>query len=613
MKKRLALLLVVCLMISLVTACTPSTTPAPSGDDKTPETEKPEPDPAKEPDTKPEAGAFPEGKIDGIMDVCISSEPETIDPALNTSVDGAVMLQHSFEGLIKWVDDGEGNAVLAPGQAESWDVSEDQLTWTFHLRDGLKWSDGQPVTAEDFVYGWQRLVNPMTAADYEYMLDMVEGYADKVADADSLDAKVEAETKDLDPEDDAEEIDQIREKILAEVKDKQYLNIKAVDDKTFEVKLAALTPYFEEICAFPAAFPVRKDIVEGNDQWTMEKDTFISNGPYQMTEWVHNSYITFEKNPEYYDADKMTAETIKFHLKDDQNAIFAGYRSNELDFIQGVPQDEIGALLESGELVVWPQVGTYFVCFQTQEEPFDNPLVRKAFALAIDRNFIVETITQGGQIPASGFVPAGINDAAGAGSDDFRTVGGDYYPMSADDYAANCEEARKLLAEAGYPDGQGFPVVTYLYNTSQGHQAIGEALQNMWQTELGVQVTLENQDWAVFLVERKAGNFSIARHGWIADYNDPMTFLDMWMTGGGNNDAQYVNPKYDELIKKAKASSDPAERMKLMHEAEDIAVGEDFIVAPIYFYTSSHMMKPNIEGLYYTPLGYHFFGMTTGY
>lgn len=155
--------------------------------------------------------------------------------------------------------------------------------------------------------------------------------------------------------------------------------------------------------------------------------------------------------------------------------------------------------------------------------------------------------------------------------------------------------------------------MTYLYNTSQGHQAIGEALQNMWQTELGVQVTLENQDWAVFLVERKEGNFSIARHGWIADYNDPMTFLDMWMTGGGNNDAQWSNAEYDDLIKGAKASSDAAERMQMMHDAEDIAVGDEAIVAPIYFYTSKHMIKPNIEGLYYTPLGYHFFGTTTGF
>lgn len=577
MKKRLALLLVVVMLMSLVAACQAKTETPPATEGQTP-TEQPAEDPAEEPTDEPaepaepaEPGTFPEGKIDGILDVCISSEPSTIDPALNSAVDGAVMLQHSFEGLVKWVDDGNGNAILAPGQAESWDVSEDGLTWTFHLRDGIKWSDGKPVVAADFEYAWRRLVNPETGADYEYMLDMVAGYADN------------------------------------------DLQIKAVDEKTFEVTLSALTPYFEEICAFPATFPVRQDIVEGNDMWTMEKETFIGNGPYQMTEWVHNSVITFEKNPEYYDADKMTAPVIKFHLKDDQNAILAGYRSNELDFIQGVPQDELAALLGSGELVVTPYVGTYFVAFQTEVDPFDDPLVRKAFTLAIDRNFIVETITQSGQIPASGFVPAGVYDAKGADGDDFRTVGGDYYKMAAEDYQANCDEARELLAEAGYPNGEGFPVVTYLYNTSQGHQAIGEALQNMWLTELGVQVELENQDWSVFLVERKEGNFSIARHGWIADYNDPMTFLDMWMTGGGNNDAQYSNPKYDELIQAAKASSDQEERMKLMHEAEAIAIGEDFIVAPIYFYTNSHMMKPNVQGMYYTPLGYHFFGMTTGY
>ena len=510
------------------------------------------------------------GREDGVFDVNIASEPQSIDPALNSAVDGAIMISHLFESLIRWDDDGNGNAVLKPGIAESWDVSDDGLTWTFHLRDA-KWSDGKPVVAEDFVYAWNRLVNPDTGADYEYMLDMVKGYEEK------------------------------------------KLEISAPDEKTFVVNLNVKCPYFEEICAFPAVMPVRKDAVEGTENWTNSPDSLISNGPYVLKEWKHNQVIEMEKNPEYYDADSVKAEKLAFHLQDDQNAIYASYRSGDLDFINSVPQEEVQKLLDTKELKVLPQVGTYYVVFNTEKEPFNDARVRKAFSLVIDRDFIVRQVTGQGQEPASGYVPSGVYDVDGAEGDDFRTVGGDYYSIKVDDYEKNVKEAKKLMEEAGYKDGEGFPQVEYLYNTSEGHKAIAEALQNMWQEKLGVQVTLQNQDWNVFLTERKQGNFNIARSGWIADYNDPMSFIDMWMTGGGNNDAQYKNPKYDELVKAAKATSDQAERMENMHKAEDILVGEDAVVAPIYFYTNSHMMKPNIEGLYYTPLGYYFFKGLTGF
>ena len=510
------------------------------------------------------------GREDGVFDVNIASEPQSIDPALNSAVDGAIMISHLFESLIRWDDDGNGNAVLKPGIAESWDVSDDGLTWTFHLRDA-KWSDGKPVVAEDFVYAWNRLVNPDTGADYEYMLDMVKGYEEK------------------------------------------KLEISAPDEKTFVVNLNVKCPYFEEICAFPAVMPVRKDAVEGTENWTNSPDSLISNGPYVLKEWKHNQVIEMEKNPEYYDSDSVKAEKLAFHLQDDQNAIYASYRSGDLDFINSVPQEEVQKLLDTKELKVLPQVGTYYVVFNTEKEPFNDARVRKAFSLVIDRDFIVRQVTGQGQEPASGYVPSGVYDVDGAEGDDFRTVGGDYYSIKVDDYEKNVEEAKKLMEEAGYKDGEGFPQVEYLYNTSEGHKAIAEALQNMWQEKLGVQVTLQNQDWNVFLTERKQGNFNIARSGWIADYNDPMSFIDMWMTGGGNNDAQYKNPKYDDLVKAAKATSDQAERMENMHKAEDILVGEDAVVAPIYFYTNSHMMKPNIDGLYYTPLGYYFFKGLTGF
>ncbi|MCI5697516.1 MAG: peptide ABC transporter substrate-binding protein [Clostridiales bacterium] len=510
---------------------------------------------------------------DGVMDVSIASEPDSIDPALSTSLDGGTMNLHTFEGLVKWADDGKGHAKLVPGMAESWDVSDDQLEWTFHLRKGLKWSDGSPLTAKDFVYAWNRLVKPETGADYEYMLDMVSGY---------------------DSED-------------------KVLDIEAPDDQTFKVKLAKLTPYFEEICAFPATSPVKQEIIEKNgDKWTNSPDTYVSNGPFKMTERKRNSKIVMEPNENYYDKDKVKTKKLVFHLMDDTNAMYAAFKSGELDFINQVPPDEVKALLKDKTLKVDPQIGTYFVCFNNKKAPFDNPKVREAFSLVIDRNFIVSEVAGTGEIPAGAYVPKGINDAKGVNGDDFRKVGGDYYSVDKKDYDANCEKAKNLMAEAGYPDGQGFPSVDYLYNTDANHKAIAEALQNMWQEKLGVTVNLQNQEWNVFLNDRKQGNYLIARHGWVGDYNDPMTFLDMFITGGGNNDAKYENPAYDALIQTAKAEKDPEKRMKTLHDAEKMLVADDNVVAPLYFYTSKRMIQDGEKGLYYTPLGYYFFGNMTG-
>ena len=513
------------------------------------------------------------------LNLCIASEPQTIDPALNSAVDGAIMCNHMFEGLAKWVNDGEGNAVTAPGQAESWEKAENEdgtVTYTVKLRDGIKWSDGQAVTAGDFVYAWQRLANPETAADYCYMIDMVKGY-DAVADGSA---------------------------------DPSTLGITAVDDQTLQIDLTYDCPYFEEIMAFPATFPVRQDMVESSDNWTFDPSTYIGHGPYKMTEWSHNAYISMEKNENYYDYENLGPDTIKFTLLDDNNAMLKGYNNGELDFIENLPVDEIPTYLASGELEIGDYLGTYYVCFQTQKAPFDDPRVRKAFSLAIDRTYIVNQVTQSGQVEAGGFVPSGVYDADGADGDDFRTVGGDYYKPTDADYEANCDEARQLLADAGYPNGEGFPVVEYLYNTSDAHKAVAEALQFMWEEELGVKVTLNNQEWAAFLQTRKDGDYSIARNGWIADYNDPISFLDMWMTGGGNNDAQYANDDYDALIKQAKTTTDNAERMDLLHQAEDKLIGEDSVLAPLYFYTQKYMLADGIEGMYYCPLGYFFFGYT---
>ena len=548
------------------------------------------------------------------MSVCIASEPQTIDPALNSAVDGAIMTQHVFEGLMKWSDSGEAVegaqganlAELVPGQAETYDkvVNDDgTVTYTFHLRDGIKWSDGQPVTAGDFVYAWQRLATPATAADYCYMIDMVKGYdlVNTGTPTGQFETKVNADTG---------EEEQVE---IMDHADPTTLGVSAPDDKTFVVELTYDCPYFLEVCAFPATLPVREDIVSANpDGWTHDVSTYIGNGAYKMTDWQHNARIVMEKNTEYYgySADK-GPDTLTFMLMDDANAMLSAFNSGELDFTEDVPVDEIPTLLNDGKLNIVPYIGTYYVCYNVTAAPFDDWRVRKAFTLAIDSQYIVDNVTQTGQVPATGFVPSGVGDVTG--DPDFRAVGGDYWtaPTTSEQYEKNCEEARQLLADAGYPNGEGFPTVTYLYNTSDNHKAIGEALQSQWQTALGVTVKLENQDWSVFLETRKQGQYQIARNAWIADYNDPISFLDMWLTGGGNNDAQYSSADYDAAIAEAKASSDAQVRMDAMHRAEDIIIGQDWALGPIYFYTQKYMLNSDINGMYYTPLGYFFFDNCT--
>lgn len=585
MKKTLSLLLSLVFVVSLLAGCgNPGTAPATPTPDANPETSG-----------TPAPEGTPAPSADGPFEITlnIASEPQSIDPALNSAVDGAIMLGHMFEGLMKWKDSGvetpgsDGtctNAELTEGQAESYEkvVNDDgTVTYTFKIRSDARWSDGKPVTAGDFVYSWQRLVTPETAADYNYMIDSVVNANEIMAG-------------DMDPTE---------------------LAVSAPDDSTFVVTLTSDLPYFLEVCAFPATFPVRQDVTtkeDGtpNDQWTFDVASYLSNGPYKLTAWNHNSEIVMEPNEQYYDVANLGPDKITFKLMDDQNAMLSGFNSGELDFIEDVPQAELPDLIASGDLKIVDYIGTYYVCYQTQKAPFDDPRVRQAFTLAVDRTFIVDKVTQAGQVPANGFVPAGVYDAAGSTGDDFRTVGGAYYSIEGDadySYEANCEKARELLAEAGYPNGENFPVVEYLYNTSDAHKAVAEALQNMWETELGVKVTLNNQEWAVFLQTRKDGNYSIARNGWIADYNDPMSFLDMWLTGGGNNDAQYANADYDAKIQEAKNTTDPAARMQLMHDAEDIIMGQDWALNPLYFYTQKYMLSDRVGGMFYTPLGYFFF------
>lgn len=498
-------------------------------------------------------------KLDTLA-VNVGPDPDTIDPALNSSVDGATLVIHGFEGLMTL----DKNGIPVPGQAKSYKVSDDKKTYTFKLRDNLKWSDGTPLKASEFIYSWNRAISPDTAADYAYMFDVIDGF------------------------------------------DKGKLNVTAPDDKTVVVTLKTATPYFLELTAFPAYSPVRQDIVEKNgDTWAVNAETYIGNGPYKMVEWVPGSHMLYEKNKNYWNYKKLGSEKIKFVLMEDDIAILNAFKQNEILFADQMPQDEIDAWREKPEFNLEGQLGTYYISFNVKKAPLDNPLVREALSLAIDREFIVKNIGKSGQVPAGAFVAIGLSDADP--KKEFREVGGDYYDPKA--YEANLAKAKDLLVKAGYPEGKGLPNIEYIYNEGTGHQAIGEALQDMWK-KIGINITLVSQEWGTFLNTRKNGEYSIARNGWLGDYNDPISFLDMWVTGGGNNDAQWSNADYDKLISEVKASSDPKERFEKMHKAEDIIFKESML-APVYYYVDLFLLNTKVEGFWSSPLGFKYFMYAT--
>ncbi|MFZ7133665.1 MAG: peptide ABC transporter substrate-binding protein [Eubacteriales bacterium] len=508
------------------------------------------------------------------ISVYVGSEPESIDPAFNEAVDGATLLIHAFEGLMSL--DKDSKPIL--GQAEDYTVSDDGLTYTFTLRDDIKWSDGEPVTADDFIYAWKRAIDPANATSYGYMFDVIEGAGDIYADVEG-----------------------------ASMED---FGAKALDEKTIEIKLIAPTPYFLELAAFPTYFPVRQDVVEANpDTWATDPATYVSNGPYTLETWNHDADMIYTKNENYYNVDTLGPEKIRFVLMSDANAVLAAFENNEILFADEMPNEEIDGYREKPEFHLEGQLGTYYLSFNTQKEPFDDANIRKALSLAIDRNFIVEEIGKAGQQPAAAFVPTGLTDADT--TKEFRDIGGDYYSVDAADYEANVEEAKQLLADAGYPDGEGFPKFEYMYNPeAPGHALIGEALQNMWKEQLGIDCTLVSQEWNVFLQTRQDGNYQLARDGWLGDYNDPISFIDMFVSTSGNNNSQWDNAEYDAIVKQIKSSSDSEERYQLMHDAEDILM-EEAPCAPIYYYVDIYLLNTTLEGFYSSPLGYKYFMYTS--
>ena len=492
------------------------------------------------------------------------SNPETLDPALNSAIDASNTIITIFEPLLLI---NENNEVIG-GQAESWEASEDGLTWTFTMRDGLKWSDGTDLTAKDFEYSFKRMANPDTAAPYaETCLGMIDGF-----DA-------------------------------AQAGDPDALNVKASDDgKTLTIVLSYPCSYFDKMAAFAAMSPVQQATVEANgDSWCTSADTFVSNGPYMITDWTPSERIVLSKNPNYvggWDNSKIVSDTITLLLLEDSSASFAAYNSGEAVLIKDVPTDEIPSLTKAedgGDFYVDTILGTYYVSLNLQRDAFKDAKVRKALSLAIDRDYVANTIMQGTYTTADSIVGPGIVDESGYFHDNGNA------PYISADYEANLAEAKKLLEEAGYPNGEGYPTIEYSTNDVGYHVPLAEYLQQAW-GDLGITLTINKMEWSSFTPARRAGEFDVARNGWVMDYNDPSNMLDLFCTSNGNNDGKYANPDFDAAIDASRVA-DSAEHFAQLHKAEDILM-EDTGCLPIAYYNDYWLQSPTLKGTWHSPYGY---------
>jgi oligopeptide transport system substrate-binding protein len=537
----------------------------------------------KEEDGKDSAIEESEGKK--VLRTNNHSEPGALHPGLAEGTHDSWIIDHVFEGLTTKSSDG----TIVAGMAETWDTSDDGLTWTFHLKDGISWSNGDPVTAVDFEYAWKYALDPNSASTYAYQLYYLEGAqeynnigADILAKYNEEVAKAEEEDK----EPPAKPV--IAEDELAPARDK--VGVKALDDKTLEVKLAQETPYFIDLTSFYTLYPINKKVAESNPDWYKEAETFVSNGAFKLSEWKHKESITLTRNENYYDASKVNLDEVLLYILEDQNTAWQMYETGEIDLLDDLPTPVTGKLIAENrsDFHNAAELSTYYYNLNADVKPFNNPKIRKAFALAIDRETLTEHVAQGGQMPAYGIIPPGMPDVSG----DFRENAGSLFEE-------NVEEAKKLLAEGLEEEGlKELPELTLLYNTSGVHKVIAEAVQDMWRKNLGVEnLILENVEFQVKLDREKSGDYMISRAGWSGDYVDPMTYLDLWVSDGPYNDVHYSNPEYDALINTAKTSMDPGVRMDAMHKAEQILIN-DMPILPVYYYTRPHVYKENITGIY---------------
>lgn len=508
-------------------------------------------------------------KADGIT-VQIGPNPETLDPALNSAVDGGNMLITLFETLLIIDQDNK----VQPGQAEKYEVSPDGLTWTFTMRDGLKWSDGTELNAKDFEYTFKRIADTNVAAPYaETVIGMIEGYKDAI-----------------------------------DSKNPEKLNVKASEDgKTLTIKLAYPCSYFDKIVAFGTMSPVQKATVEKNgDSWATKPETYVCNGPYTITEWTPSEKIVCKKNENYkggWDSSKIVNDKLTFLLLEDSSASYTAYTGGTAQLIKDVPTEEIPTLKKDkkDEFNVDPILGTYYLSMNLNKAPFNNKNVRKALSLAIDRDYVANTVMQGTYTPAYNYVGTGVDDVeTGKFLENSKAANGGKTYIS-EDYKANLEEAKRALAEAGYPEGKGFPTITYSTNDAGYHKALAEYLQKVYK-DLGITMNIDIVDWSSFTPKRRAGEYEMARNGWVMDYNDASNMIELFTSTNGNNDGKYNNPAFDKAMNDSKVA-DKTAHFAALHEAEKI-VSEDYGFIPVAYYNDFWLQSTSLKGTWHSPYGY---------
>lgn len=494
-----------------------------------------------------------------ILHAALGAPPESLDPHIITSVAGFDVMRAIQEGLIS---EDPRDLSPTPGVAERWEVSSDQLEYTFFLRPDARWSNGDRVTAQDFIFSFQRVLSPALGAQYAYMLFLVEN-------AEAYHAGT--------------------------LGDFAQVGFEVLDDLTLQIRLNSPTPYFLSILTNPAWWPVHPPTVLSHgriDQrasgWT-RPGNFVGNGPFILSQWRTGREIVTIRNPYYWDADAVCLREIHFHPIESSDTQERAFRSGQLHFTKSIQPNRVSYYEENQPAVIRsePYLGVYFFRLNTGRPPFDDPRVRQAFSLAIDKESIVRNVMHGRADPAGSFTPPDTGDFSFSGQVSFDP-----------------ERARQLLAEAGYPGGENFPAVDLLFNTQELHRQIAEAVQQMLRTELNIQINLFNQEWQAYLASVRSGNYQMARAAWIGDYLDPNTFLDMWLTDGGNNSTGWSKAAYDALIQEAGRTADPAQRQHIFQQAETILLDELPII-PIYHYRNNYLIQPSVRGWFPNVLDRH--------
>ena len=498
--------------------------------------------------------------------VSVGSEPQTIDPTMSSTIDSMIYTTHLFENLT--IRDKNNNIIA--GTAENWISSNSNTIYIFNIRSNAKWSDGVPVTANDFVYAWRRIVDPKTASSYSRFLDVIKNAND----------------------------------IIMGNKDKDTLGVKALDDKTLYVELEYPVPFFSEMVAHTAYTPLREDMVSKNEEgWTLDVNTMVGNGAFQIVRWDHNSRLVIRKNTDYWNYKEIKPDIINFEFIEDVNTAMTSLLNEDIYFCNITPTNERERLINEGIAKVVPNISLYFYEINHTKKPFDDANVRRAISLAINREYIVKNIMNGGERAAAAIVPYNIKDAYS--NSYFRDKREEYFSTKSEDYEKNIEEAKKLLAESGYTNGEGFPVFEFVTNPGF-HVTVAQSIQKMLKEVLNIDMVIRQEELSAFLQNKKDGNFDMTVQVLDGGYNYPTAFLSSVKSGYILNEGRYSNPDFDKaLIDAYKAENDEDISMYL-HNAEDIAMN-DMAVIPIFYYSGTVMQSPKLTNVIYDMFGIYDF------